>query len=212
MHPATLPRRVVDLRVFGAATLPDRELVRLVCGARIDDAEVTRVTSALELAPVAREAVLLESPYGPRLLAALELGRRAGRLPSSALARIDSPGSLVAAMGPRLHGDQRWWLVAVDVRLRLARAIPFDFDEPRDACSTTALQATFQAGCRRFVLVRRVLGPAAWAAADVDWFCRLRVHAETVGVCALDAVQLGDDGWCSMVRQGVVAVRDHRYR
>jgi hypothetical protein len=212
MHGTASPRRLVDLRVFGAATLPDRELVRLVCGPRIDDADVTTVTAALELAPAAREAMLLESPYGPRLLAALEMGRRAARVPSSALTRVDSPGAVVAAMASRLRDDPRWWVIAVDVRLRLARALPLRHDEPVESCSATALQATLQAGCRRFVLVRRQVGPAAFVASDAGWFTHVRACAESVGVCVLDAVQLGDDGWCSMVRKGLVAARDHRYR
>ena len=57
MHGTASPRRLVDLRVFGAATLPDRELVRLVCGPRIDDADVTTVTAALA-ASVAPEVVM----------------------------------------------------------------------------------------------------------------------------------------------------------
>ena len=209
------PRRLVDLRVFGAATLPDRELVRLVCGPRVVDADVDAAVSALELAPAAREGALLASPLGPRLLAALELGRRAARVPSSSQARITGPADVVAAVGARLVDDGRWWLVAVDVRLRLARAVAIDVaiaDDAIDDVVVTALQQTLQAGCRRLLLVRRAVGAAVAAGHDVAVLDALRARAGLVGVAALDVIRLGDDGWCSLVRLGFGPPRDPRYR
>jgi hypothetical protein len=213
MRLAIPPRRLVDLRVFGAATLPDRELVRLVCGARVADADVDAATAALELAPAAREGALLASPHGPRLLAALELGRRATRVPSSSFARIGGPADVVAAVGPRLGDDGRWWLVGLDVRLRLARAVALDVcASDRDDVVVAGLQQALQAGCRRLVLLRRRPGPAVPDDDDVAVLEALRARAGLVGVAALDVIRLGDDGWCSLVRLGFAPPRDPRYR
>jgi hypothetical protein len=219
MRLTTPPRHLVDLRVFGAATLPDRELVRLVCGPRIVDAAIDDAATALQLAPVAREAALLSSPHGPRLLAALELGRRAARVPSPSQARITGPADVVAAVGPRLGGDARFWLVAVDVRLRLARAVVIDVaidvalaEDAIDDVVITALQQTLQAGCRRLLLLRRAVGPAVAGDHDGAVFNALRARGGLVGVDALDVVVLGDDGWCSLVRRGFGPPRDPRYR
>jgi DNA repair protein RadC len=212
MRVSMSPRRLVDLRVFGAATMSDRELIRLVCGPRVEDDEVTTVASALELAPAAREGALLDSPHGPRLLAALELGRRAGRAPSSAAARLDSPGALVAALAQRLGEDQSWWVVAMDVRLRLARAVPLGCGGDLDAWSSLALAETLRVGCRRFAVARRLVGPAVFSADDRARFAHVRDRAAPLGIRVLDAVVIGDDGWCSLVRQGHVALEEHRYR
>lgn len=215
MRLAIPPRRLVDLRVFGAATLPDRELVRLVCGPRVSDVDVDTAVTALELAPAAREGVLLDSPHGPRLLAALELGRRAARVPSSSLARLCGPADVVAAVGPRVVDDARWWLVALDVRLRLARAVALEVgtgDDAIDDVVVLGLQQALQAGCRRLVLLRRRPGPAVPDDDDVAVLEALRARAGLIGVAALDVVRLGDDGWCSLVRLGFAPSRDPRYR
>lgn len=213
MRLATPPRRLVDLRVFGAATLPDRELVRLICGPRVADADLDAAVAALELSRGAREGALLDSPHGPRLLAALELGRRGIRVPSSSLARIGGPADVVAAVGPRLDEDTRWWLVALDVRLRLARAVALDAAAADlDDIVVTGLQQTLQAGCRRLLLLRRRPGPAVPDDDDVAALEGLRARACLVGVAALDVIRLGDDGWCSLVRLGFSPPRDPRYR
>jgi hypothetical protein len=212
MRLATPPRRLVDLRVFGAATLPDRELVRLICGPRVADADVDAAVAALELAPAAREGALLHAPHGPRLLAALELGRRAARVPSPSLARLCGPADVVAAVGPRLVDDPRWWVAALDVRLRLARAVGLDGGDTTDDVVVAALQQTLQAGCRRLLLLRRRPGPAVPADEDVAVLETARARAGLIGLAALDVIRLGDDGWCSLVRLGFAGPRDPRYR
>lgn len=214
MRLAIPPRRLVDLRVFGAATLPDRELVRLICGPRIADADVDAAVAALELAPAAREGALLHAPHGPRLLAALELGRRAVRVPSSSQARVCGPADVVAAVAARLGDDDaRWWLVALDVRLRLARAVALkNGGSDGDDIVVGGLQQALQAGCRRLLLLRRGPGPAVPDDEDLAVLEALRARAGVVGVAALDVIRLGDDGWCSLVRLGFAAPQDPRYR
>jgi hypothetical protein len=231
-----LPRRLVDLRVLGARSLPSRTLVRLVAGSGPDDDAIDTATAALHLADPAREAVLLESSVGPRLLAALELGRRAAAHRSPAKTRIVGPGDAVAALSSRLVGDGRWWLLALDVRLRVARAVALTVagahdddsqeDRTNDASAANdnvadvtdedvavgALQQTLAAACRRLVLVRQVDGPAVATARDAALFVALRGRAAVVGVAALDAVIVGDDGWCSLLRLGCAPTRERRYR
>ena len=238
-----LPRRLVDLRVLGARSLPSRTLVRLVAGSGPDDDAIDTATAALHLADATREAVLLESPAGPRLLAALELGRRAAAHRSPAKTRIVGPGDAVAALSSRLMGDGRWWLLALDVRLRVARAVALTIATTHDDTSLDdtslddrtnsssaandndynedmadedvavgALQQTLAAACRRLVLVRQVDGPAVATARDAALFVALRGRAAVVGVAALDAVIVGDDGWCSLLRLGCGPTRERRYR
>ena len=40
----------------------------------------------------------------------------------------------------------------------------------------------------------------------------LRERCAVVGVAALDAIIVGDDGWCSLLRLGCAPARERRYR
>lgn len=206
------PRRERDLRVLGARGLDSAALVRLVCG-RVADDDVAEAVTALGLEPRARDAVLLRSPLGPRLLAAMELGRRAWLLPSPAATRITGPADVMAALAPRLVDDHSIWVIAIDVRLRVAGARPIDDGADVDDLVAGVLQQTLAVGCRRVVLVSRRPGPAI---IDVDDAARLRLLRERgalVGVVVLDHVVCGDDGWASLLRLGVVeGSGDPRYR
>ncbi len=189
-------------------------LVRLVCGERADDDDVQQVARALQLDPAARDAALLRSPLGPKMLAAVELGRRAWLMPAPSSARVTSPAEAVAALGPRLD-DGRLWLLALDVRLRVALARPIAVGEGADdtAFATSVLQHTFGAGCRRSLLVERRPGPATVTVDDAARLQHVRNAAATVGVGVLDHVLCGDEGWVSLLRLGVVVgSTDVRYR
>jgi hypothetical protein len=211
-------RRERDLRVLGARALHAAALVRLVCGERADDVEVQQAARALQLDPSARDAALLRSPLGPKLLAAVELGRRAWLMPAPASARVTSPAEAVSALGPRLADDRRLWLLALDVRLRVALARPLDVDttagdRDAEALAALVLQHTLGGGCRRCVVVSRRPGPAIVDVNDAVQLQKLRDAAGTVGVSVLDHVLCGDDGWVSMLRLGVVVgSTDLRYR
>lgn len=206
------PRRERDLRVLGARGLDTAALVRLVCG-RVDDSDVTDAVAALGLEARARDAVLLRSPLGPRLLAAMELGRRAWLLPAPSSTRITGPADVIAALAPRLVDDHRVWLLAIDVRLRVAGARPVDGADDIDAAVTTILQQTLGLGCRRVVLASRRAGPAIVDVDDAVFLQRLRERATVVGVSVFDHVLCGDDGWASLLRLGVVERSgDPRYR
>ncbi len=203
------------MRVLGARALHTTALVRLVCGERAADDDVQHAARALQLDPAARDAALLRSLLGPKMLAVVELGRRAWLMPAPSSARVTSPAEAVAALGPRLADDSRLWLLALDVRLRVALARPLDVGDSADdeALTTTVLQHTLGAGCRRCLLVGRRPGPAIVSVDDAARLQQLRTAAGTVGVSALDHVLCGDDGWVSLLRLGVVAgSTDRRYR
>jgi len=204
------PKRTLDVRVLGARALPTRALVRLVAGPRADDADVDEAVTAIGLAHDARDAALLRSPIGPRVLAAVELGRRAACVPSPAAARILSPTDVVSAIGPRLV-ERRAVVVGLDVRMRIARVAELDSIDD-DTGSADVLQLTLAASCRRFIVVARREGPATPTAADVDRFSAVRARAGLVGVVAVDHVVVGDDGIASLVRLGLAAPREPRYR
>ena len=204
------PRQHRDLRALGARGLDTAALVRLVCGRAADD-DIDEVVAALSLEPRARDAVLLRSPLGPRLLAAMELGRRAWLAPSPASTRITGPADAMATLASRLVDDARVWMLVLDVRLRVAGAFAIDVNDHDEV--TAILQYTLGLSCRRVVLVSRRPGPAI---IDVDDAARLQIARErgaVVGVFVLDHVVCGDDGWASLLRLGVVErCADPRYR
>ncbi len=208
------PRRHRDLRTIGARGLETHALVRLVCG-RVDDGDVADAVAALTLEPQARDAVLLRSPLGPRLLAAMELGRRACLVPVPTAARITGPADVVAALAARLVDDVRPWLAAVDVRLRIAgvRAVEAPIGADDDDAVAAILQQTLALGCRRVVIVQRRPGPAVVDVSDAGFVSVLRARAASIGVVVLDHVICGDDGWASLLRLGVLEQSaDRRYR
>ncbi len=205
-------RHTVDVRVFGARALPSHRLIAAVLGPRAHSDDVSGLAAALALAGAAREAALLEHPCGPRLLAALELGRRATLYPTGGAARVDGPADVVAAVAGRLDDDAPRWLVAIDDRGHVARAVAVAGDDG-SAGSAGLLQRTLAVGCRRFVLVSRDDPDDADVVATVAGaFAGVRAQASVVGVAAIDHVVVGDEGWVSLLRLGVVDAVDRTYR
>src|SRR5690349_11738060 len=79
---------VNDHLALAAHTLASRDLLKL---AGVAGGELVAAEHALSLCGPARDTALRELKCGPRLLAAVELGRRAWMLPSPAGRRIRSP-------------------------------------------------------------------------------------------------------------------------
>lgn len=193
-----------DLAAFGARALSQRELVRLLLP-RCEPAIVDQADRALGLVGAAREAMLLDLPHGARLLAALELGRRAWHLPSPRGRRVFGPLDVAAAVGPRASADETW-VLGLDARLTLARLVPCG-DEPGDL-----LRAALHGGAVRLAVAVRRPAPAVATSADCERAHALAAVATACRTPLLDWVVLGDDGFCSLVRLGLMVSGDRRYR
>jgi hypothetical protein len=199
-------KSTLDLRALGARSLSTRLLVQELVP-RADDAELEAAVAALALHPRARDPALLDLKHGPRLLAAVEIGRRAWLLSPVVGVRIQGPVDVVAVAGPRVVDDDRACVIAVDVRGRVARVGFVD-----DIASADALRIVLGAGCRRAVVALRVARPAVPTTADVQRALVLRERGGVVDVDVLDVVLLGDDGFCSLLRLGLLGpAHDGRY-
>ena len=194
----------LELTTFGARALPARDLLRLVLH-RADDASLDAADHALALVGAARDAALLDLPSGPRLAAALELGRRAWMLPSPRGRRVHSPVDVAAAVGPRALPDETW-VLGLDARLTLCRLVSCA-PEPGEL-----LRAALQGGAVRLVVCARRPLPAVPAATDRAAASTLAELANACRTPLLDWVVLGDDGFCSLLRIGLMASGDRRYR
>ncbi|MDP2345084.1 MAG: hypothetical protein Q8O67_29335 [Deltaproteobacteria bacterium] len=204
-----MSRLPADLRALGARALPTRSLLRLLLGPRVPDDDVDDAAAAIFLHCRAREAALVQLAHGPRLLAAIELGRRAWMATPPIGTRLNGPADVAAVAAPRLVDEQRALVLCVDVRGRVARMTLVDDDDDDDV---TILQEILVAGCRRGIVCRRLSGPAVPADNDVTRLVRLRRCGAMVGVDVADGVLLGDDGFCSLLRLGLIGVaQDRRY-
>jgi DNA repair protein RadC len=201
----------LEIRALGAATLPTRDLLRVLLRRPVDDGEIDDAARALALVGPAREAALLSLKAGPQLLAAVELGRRAWMLPSPQGRRIKSPVDVAAVIAPRADDDElALWVLSLDVRLSLARLERVRRDDVRGV-----LRSALGAGCQRVVVASRRAAPAVPDNALVDELGALVRAAAIVGVTVVDRVILGDDGFCSLLRTGLLppdAPREPRYR
>lgn len=196
--------RTEELCAIGANTMPTKDLVAILTGGRDD--EVVEAEHALALAGPPRDAALRALHAGPRLLAAVELGRRAWMFPSPAGRRIRSPVDVAAVVAPRAEPDGSLWVLSLDVRLTLARL------ERTDALPGNVLRSALSAACRRTIVATRRANRAVPDSADEDLALRIAGAAAVVDVGVVDFVILGDDGFCSLLRLGLLPAADARYR
>src|SRR5688500_8033942 len=87
-----------DVTALGAHCLSTRELLAL---AGVKENETAAAERALTLIGAARDSAVRALRSGPRLAAALELGRRAWMLPSPAGRRVRAPVDVAAICAPR---------------------------------------------------------------------------------------------------------------
>lgn len=213
-----MSRQPSDLRALGARHLSSRVLVRQLLGAHLNDAEVDEAVGILALHHRARESALLELRHGPRLLAAVELGRRAWMSTPPVGARVAGPTAVAAVAAPFLVDTAQMLVIALDPRGRVARLRKVGYDggngDNGDNDSRTSVaREILLAGCRRGVVAVRVPRPAVPSAEDVETAVGVRARGELVGIDVVDWVLLGDDGFCSLLRLGLFgAATDHRYR
>jgi hypothetical protein len=196
--------RTEELCAIGANTMPTKDLVAILTGGRDD--ELVEAERALSLTGPPRDAALRALHAGPRLLAAVELGRRAWMFPSPAGRRIRSPVDVVAVVAPRAEPDDALFVLSLDVRLTLARI------ERVDAHPGNVLRSTLSAACRRVVVATRRPSPAVPASGDEDLALQIAGASAVVDVGLVDFVILGDDGFCSLSRLRMLPEADARYR
>ena len=201
-----------DLAALGASSLPTKDLLALALRRRDDD-ELREAERALSLHGAARDAALRAMKAGPQLLAVVELGRRAWMLPSPAGRRVRAPVDVAAVVAPRaLSADaadastDHVWLLALDARLTLARLVALPPDP------SALLRATLVAGTSRVVVARTRPARAVPTTDDARFVEQLLTAARAVGVTVVDVVILGDDGFSSLARLGMVPHADPRYR
>lgn len=201
-----------DLCVLSASSLPTKDLLALALRRRDDD-ELRDVERALSLYGSARDAALRAMKAGPQLLAVVELGRRAWMLPSPAGRRVRAPVDVAAVVAPRVLTatdgaltPDHVWLLALDARLTLARLVVLPADP------AALLRAALVAGTSRLVVARTRPARAVPTSDDARFVERLLTAAGAVGVTVVDVVILGDDGFSSLSRLGMVPHADPRYR
>ena len=201
-----------DLCALGASSLPTKNLLAMALRRRDDD-ELRDAERALSLYGSARDAALRAMKAGPQLLAVVELGRRAWMLPSPAGRRVRAPVDVAAVVAPRVHtatdgaiDDDHVWLLALDARLTLARVVALP------ANPAALLRAALVAGTSRLVVARTRPARAVPTSDDARFVEQLLTAADAVGVTIVDVVILGDDGFSSLARLGMVPHADPRYR
>jgi DNA repair protein RadC len=197
-----------DVLALGASLLPDAALVALLFDGGLDSQRASELATAILLDDKCRAEVLRTFDEGPRLLAALELGRRALILPTRARVRVLSPTDAAAIAGPHLpRGADRVCVLALDRTLRLARVTVVGGDEPHvvDVPAGALLAPVLAAGARHAILVHRHhVGRAAPTAADELAFAIVLDAARTLDIAVVDHVILGPDGLASRVRDGAL--------
>lgn len=196
-----------DIVALGAACMPTRELLKL---AGVHPEDVPAAEQALGLLGAARDARVRALRSGPRLAAALELGRRAWMLPSPAGRRVRAPIDVAAICAPRFADRAAdCYSIALDRRLTVARV------EQTATSPKAVLRAALAAGTTRAVVGLNRTGKRAVPTNDDATFAEALLAAcAVVGVSLVDIVILGDDGFCSLLRLGVLPASstDNRYR
>lgn len=190
---------------------------RVVRGLQAD--EVRAACRALALSGDARTRALRDHRAGDRLLAALELGRRACLAPTQVRRRLRGPADAAALMRPLLAGVTPspsssapssvhvLALLSLDVRMRVVAA-----DVLAPSTPGVVLRRTLSLGANRALVGRVTAGPAVPRSDDVDAALELLRAARLVDCCLVDWIILGDDGTASLARLGLLEPGDARYR
>lgn len=193
------------ITALGAHGLTNRELLKL---AGVHDDEVNAAERALSLIGAARDTAVRALRSGPRLASAIELGRRAWMLPSPAGRRVRAPVDVAAICAPRFVDEGVTNLViALDRRLTIARVASVELHP------ALVLRETLAAGVTRVVVgVNRHGHRAVPTTDDARLADALIAACALVDVALLDVVLLGDDGFASCMRLGLMTCSDARYR
>ncbi len=199
----------------GAATLGDNELVAVLLGTGQRDRDALAVAADL-LAAIggvsglgrhAAERLTRAPGVGPtraaRLLAAVELGRRALAGPRLPRPRLASPTAVAGYLLPDHagHPEERFGVLLLDTKHRAIRAVPISrgtldasLVHPRDVFRAAADHAAAAV----VLFHNHPSGDPAPSVDDVQLTRRLVEAGELMGIAVLDHVVLGDACWHSL--------------
>lgn len=208
MSAAILRESRQRLRSLGARSLSDSEALALVIGS--DHAAAARLlVSAGGMAGLARRTEAdLAGSCGPatasRIVAALEVGRRAARALAGERAQIIGPADAAALLMPRLaHLDrEESWVIVLDRRHRVLREVQVGQGgvahtpmEPREVFAA-ALREPGAAAI--LVAHNHPSGETTPSSDDLAITRRIERGAELVGLEFVDHVIVGARGWHSL--------------
>ena len=198
----------------GAAALGDHELVALLLGSGVRRCDVLAVAGALleaaggtsGLGRVSAQGLMRTHGVGPtraaRLLAALELGRRAVA-PRGTRPRLGSPAAVGAYLLPRHggHREERFGVLLLDTRHRVIRAVVISLGtldaslvHPREV-----FRAAAEHSAATVVLFHNhPSGDPTPSPDDLVLTRRLALAGELMGIAVVDHVVLGDGCWYSV--------------
>ncbi len=213
LAPADRPRE--KLLRAGATALGDNELVAVLLGAGLRDRDALAVAADL-LAAVggvsglgrhAAERLTRAPGVGPtraaRLLAAVELGRRALAGPPRLRPRLASPSAVGGYLLPDHggHPEERFGVLLLDTKHRAIRAVPISrgtldasLVHPREVFRAAADYAAAAV----VLFHNHPSGDPAPSVDDVQLTRRLVEAGELMGIAVLDHVVLGDACWHSL--------------
>lgn len=213
LAPADRPRE--KLLRAGATALGDNELVAVLLGAGLRDRDALAVAAHLLAAVggvsgIGRHAAerLTRAPgVGPtraaRLLAAVELGRRALAGPARIRPRLASPSAVGGYLLPDHggHPEERFGVLLLDTKHRAIRAVPISrgtldasLVHPREVFRAAADHAAAAV----VLFHNHPSGDPAPSVDDVHLTRRLVEAGELMGIAVLDHVVLGDACWHSL--------------
>lgn len=213
---------------IGVDALGDGDLVALLLGtgrrgaaASVVAAELLAEAGGLDgvaragAHALARAAGGLGTAKALRLTAAVELGRRAGRLGAAERRVLSSAGDVAAYLGPQLRGlvHEEMWVVSLDGRNRL-RAARRVAQGGLHGCAVSArdvLRSALADAASAFVLVHNhPSGDPTPSGEDVLMTAAVARAARIVGVPLVDHVVIAGARHASLLELGVLDEDDAR--
>jgi DNA repair protein RadC len=196
-----------------ADTVPDADLVGLLVGDGGSD--LGRIVLATDPRPDAlwrlgAEELIAVPGVGPagaaRLLASLELARRASAWPASESPVVSTPEDVVALCATQLRGMDRehFWALVLSTKNRLLRMVEVSVGSlnasivhPRELFR----EAVRMSAASLVVVHNHPSGDPTPSGADIQLTRRLARAGEVLGIELLDHVVIGDGGAHASLRQ-----------
>ena len=185
-----------EILCIGPSCLSDAKLLSLILGSALSKTECSALVTALHLDSSARTEQLRHSIHGPKLMAALELGKRViwnGHLEPTRVIRSPEDARMFAM--PHFCDDVESLVVfALDKRLSIARISILNGQSAQHIDTTPAriLSPILASGCDRFLCVHtHPSGIATPSASDIKATQTLQDLGEQLGVRLVDHVIIG---------------------